>query len=183
MKMFVGLGNPGDSYAKNRHNVGFMVIDSLNAYMEGEHKKVIPLSQRSQIKLLQATVIEYPPHALLAKPLVFMNDSGLAVKRLIGRFKTPLNDLYIIHDDLDIPLGEYKIQKAKGPALHNGLLSVENELGSNDFVRIRVGVDNRDQNLRVPGEVYVLQNFAKDEEEKLGIVISKIVEEITKTWQ
>ncbi len=181
MKMFIGLGNPGDSYTKNRHNVGFMVIDALNAYAEEvKFKKIIPLSQRSQMKLLQANVVEYPPHAILAKPLVFMNDSGIAVKKLVARYKTPMNDLYIIHDDLDIPLGEFKIQKGKGPALHNGILSVEKELGTNEFVRVRVGVDNRDQNLRVPGEIYVLQNFAKDEEEKLGNVIKAIIKELSK---
>jgi len=183
MKLFVGLGNPGDSYSKNRHNVGYMVIDSLDAYMEGSFKKKsTTISHRSQMKILQALITEYPPHAILAKPQVFMNDSGLAVRRLVGRYKVSMDDLYIIHDDLDIALGEYKIQKGKGPRDHNGIASVENELGKDDFWRVRVGIENRDQNLRVPGEVYVLQNFALDEEEKLGNAIREVIEKLTQLW-
>ncbi len=183
MKLFVGLGNPGDSYSKNRHNVGFMVIDALNAYMESNFKSRQTISQRSQMKMLQALVHEYPPHVVLAKPQIFMNDSGIAVKKLVNRYKVKPDDLYLIHDDLDIALGEYKIQKGKGPKDHNGVFSVENSLKTNDFWRIRVGIENREKSSKIPGEVYVLQNFALDEEEKIGETIRKVIEDLAKRWQ
>lgn len=183
MKLFVGLGNPGDSYSKNRHNVGFMVIDALNAYMESNFKSRQTISQRSQMKILQALVHDYLPHAVLAKPQIFMNDSGIAVKKLVDRYKVKMDDLYLIHDDLDIPLGEYKIQKGKGPKVHNGVISVEHSLGTNEFWRIRVGIENREKGSKIPGDVYVLQNFALDEEEKIGQAIRKVIEDLAKRWQ
>lgn len=184
MKLFIGLGNPGESYSQNRHNVGYMVIDALNSYMESTFRKSAnTISPRSQMKMLQASVMEYPNHVILTKPLVFMNDSGLAVKKLVERYKIKLDDLYIIHDDLDIPLGEYKIQKGKGPALHKGLASVEERLKRNDFWRIRVGIENRNNDSKIPGDIYVLQNFARDEEEKIGNAIREIVKEIAKVWE
>src|SRR5438105_10350247 len=115
MKIVVGLGNPKEEYASTRHNVGFMLVNKL-----------------TNLNL---------PNTKLFKSSVFMNDSGKFVKKI---FKSKnLDDLVIIHDDLDIPLGSYKIQKGKGPKLHNGLLSIEKELGKDDFWRIRIGVDNR----------------------------------------
>lgn len=183
MKLFVGLGNPGSSHSKNRHNVGFMVIDALEAYMESNFKSKPTISQRSQTKLLQALIQDYSPHVVIAKPQVFMNDSGLAVKKLVDRYKVKMDDLYIIHDDLDIPLGEYKIQKEKGPKDHNGIISVENSLNTGSFWRVRVGIENRNKALKMPGETYVLQNFVLDEEEKIGQVIRKIIEELVKKWQ
>lgn len=183
MKLFVGLGNPGNTYSKNRHNVGFMVIDALNAYMESNFKSRQTISQRSQMKMLQALVREYLPRVVLAKPQIFMNDSGIAVKKLINHYKVKMDDLYLIHDDLDIPLGEYKIQKGKGPALHNGVISVEHNLGTPDFWRIRIGIENRNKVSKIPGDIYVLQNFALDEEQKVGEAIRKIIEELAKQWE
>src|SRR3972149_1266470 len=107
MKLIVGLGNPGEGYNNNRHNVGHMVVESL---------------KRSQ---------------------GFMNDSGVFVNKLVEQNMVKTSDLWVIHDDLDIPLGSYKIQKGKGPKLHNGINSIEKELASEDFWRVRVGVENR----------------------------------------
>jgi len=135
MKLVVGLGNPGVKYALTRHNVGFLFID----YLVENH-----LIDK-QIKTL--------------KPDTFMNRSGLAVVKELQFYKLKPADLIVIHDDLDLRLGEYKIQLGKGPKLHNGVESVEQSLGSKEFWRIRIGVDNRDPEKRVSGEHYVLQPF------------------------
>jgi PTH1 family peptidyl-tRNA hydrolase len=150
MKLIVGLGNPGEKYRNNRHNIGQMAADAL-------------LSRN------------LPRNISVKKTNVFMNESGSEVKKLLGGLDS--NNLYIIHDDLDIPLGAYKIQKGKGPKLHNGILSIENELGTPDFWRVRIGVDNRKGD-STPGEEYVLQDFTEEEKEELKEVINKVAQEI-----
>src|SRR3989344_3218324 len=82
--------------------------------------------------------------ALLVKPQTFMNNSGEAVQKIINFYKIDLQDLYVVHDDLDIRLGEYKIQFGKGPKVHNGVSSIEQALGTKDFWRVRIGIDNKD---------------------------------------
>ena len=105
-----------------------------------------------------------------------MNDSGLFVKGLVEQYHTNTSDLWVIHDDLDIPLGSFKIQKGKGPKLHNGVNSIERELGSDEFWRVRVGVDNRNPNDRTTGEEYVLQDFSQEEKN----ILDKVSQEICK---
>ena len=117
---------------------------------------------------------------ILAKPMTFMNDSGLAVQKLAAFYKLPATDIYVIHDDLDIGLGAYKIQKGIGPKVHNGVNSIEEKLGTKEFYRVRVGVDNREGENRIPGEDYVLQNFRKEEKKVLKEKIDIIVEELLK---
>lgn len=148
--MIVGLGNPGKEYVNNRHNIGHMVADAI----------------------LKRNL---PKNLVVKKTSVFMNESGQEVKKLLGSLD--LDNLYIIHDDLDIALGGYKIQKGKGPKLHNGILSVERKLGTPDFWRVRVGVDNRIGD-KTPGEEYVLRDFTEEEKEVLKKVIDKVAREI-----
>ncbi|KKU03663.1 MAG: Peptidyl-tRNA hydrolase [Candidatus Woesebacteria bacterium GW2011_GWC2_47_16] len=150
MKLIIGLGNPGEKYKNNRHNIGHVVADAL----------------------LKRNL---PKNISVKRTSVFMNESGTEVKRLLGNLD-PAN-LYVIHDDLDIALGGYKIQKGKGPKLHNGILSIERELGSDDFWRVRVGVDNR-MGDKTPGEEYVLQDFTEEEKEVLRKVIDKVAQDI-----
>ncbi len=153
MKLVVGLGNPGVGYAKTRHNAGFLVAE----------------------KLLEAKL---PKSAVVKKSSVFMNDSGSFVEKLVNQYKLASTDLYIIHDDLDIPLGLYKIQFGVGPKVHNGITSVEENLRTKDFWRVRVGVDNRNPDNREVGEEYVLEDFKEEERKVLGGVIEKICKEI-----
>ena len=104
-----------------------------------------------------------------------MNKSGDAAGYVKKKHpKLNMNDLFIIHDDLDIKLGEYKIQKGKGPKEHKGLNSVYEKLGSKDFWHVRVGVENRDKENRIPGEKYVLQNFEKAEMDIIKKTIQKV---------
>lgn len=148
MKLIVGLGNPGDKYTNTRHNVGYVFIDLLS-------DKALP-------------------QGIVAKKTgVFMNDSGSAVRSLMDKYKVEATNLYVVHDDLDLKLGEYKIQEAKGPRLHKGLLSIEDVLGTEDFWRVRIGVDSRSVNNQVPGEEYVLEEFSDDEEKVLHETLIK----------
>jgi len=154
MKLIIGLGNPGEKYKNNRHNVGYIVIDKLSRMVNGQR--------------------------LMAKKTnSFMNNSGEAVKKMINHYSLNIDHLYIVHDDLDIPLGSYKIQFGVGPKVHNGVASVEKELGTKDFWRVRVGVDNRDPENRVDGYDYVLQDFTQEERKILDGIIGKVCKEIS----
>lgn len=176
MKLIVGLGNPGEKYKNNRHNVGFMVADRLQTtvyrnYEWGENSKFKAVVCRPKAV-----------DVLLAKPTSFMNSSGFVVKKLVDFYKVKPDNLFVIHDDLDIKLGEYKIQK-RGPKLHNGILSIENALGTKDFWRVRVGIENRVsgyQDVRISGEEYVLNDFTQKELSTLNLVTDKIIQDLTK---
>ena len=117
---------------------------------------------------------------LLVKPQTFMNRSGEVVAKIANFYKVTIDDLVVIHDDLDIRLGEYKIQKGVGPKVHNGLISVEEQLGTANFWRVRIGVDNRIQNseFRIQGEDYVLADFLPEEKTIIDGVIEKAVKEL-----
>jgi len=155
MKLIVGLGNPGDKYKNNRHNAGYMFTDYiakwLNCYIVKKTKSYLTMQPFNHTTIL------------LAKPLTFMNLSGKAVKKLVTKYKVLKNDLLVVHDDLDIPLGKFKIQKGIGPKLHNGIESIENNLGFKDFWRIRIGIDNRTNTGWIDGETYTLQDFNTEE--------------------
>ena len=173
MKLIVGLGNPGEKYTKNRHNVGFMVVETLSTKYKVEGIKW-EMSKKFNAEIVQTK--EY----ILAKPQTFMNESGVAVAALANFYKIKPVDIYVIHDDLDIKLGNYKIQLGKGPKVHNGLRSIEEKLGSDQFVNVRVGVENREVrgNKGVPGVVYSLQDFRGDEKEIINKVIAAVSMEL-----
>lgn len=173
MKLIVGLGNPGEKYKNNRHNVGFMVVDKVVGNRSWEKSKGGNLyyfwlkNKQGKIELI--------------KPLSYMNNSGQSVDYAYEKHsELRLEDLYVIHDDLDIRLGEYKIQRGKGPKLHYGISSIEDELRETGFWRVRIGVDNREPGPHFAkasrGEDYVLQDFT-DEEKK---VLDKVIFEICK---
>lgn len=179
MKLLIGLGNPGEGYKKNRHNVGHMVIDYIDQYQKAKSKKQ---KYNSKIK-----------NILTKKTEVFMNDSGEFVKKLVDQYKIKVTDLWVIHDDLDIRLGDYKIQFGKGPKDHGGINDIEEKLGTKDFWRARIGVDNRPSEILtdltgphemlpksylIGGEQYVLQNFNNEEIERIDQVIRKVVNDL-----
>lgn len=173
MKLVVGLGNPGSKYEDTRHNVGFKVVDSLWHLIAG--KEDWKESRKFKALIFGPTA----SGTLLAKPQTFMNDSGVAVARLSAFYKILPDDIYVIHDDLDIRLGEYKIQLGIGPKVHNGVNSIEEKLGTHDFWRVRVGVDKRRPENRIPGEDYVLQKFEKEERTQLEQAVNQINSYIT----
>jgi len=164
MKLIVGLGNPGEKYKNNRHNVGYVVVDALASKIPNSKSQV---PNKSQIKIF--------------KSREFMNESGRFVKSLYIRHRIQNINLYIIHDDLDIKLGEYKIQKGRGPKDHKGLLSVYEALETKDFWHVRVGVENRPDR-KMAGEDYVLQDFTAEEKLILNKVINEICKKLTTSW-
>ncbi len=171
MKLIVGLGNPGKKYEKTRHNVGFIVLDALagNAHW-GKSKNL----KAEYIK----TSIENQNVQLL-KPQTFMNESGSAVAAAANKNGTEPDDILVIHDDIDIPLGEIKVQSDKSAAGHNGIKSIIQHLGTQEFTRIRVGVKPS----RQIGDAskFVLGRFGIFEKRKLSSSIRAAIE-ATENW-
>jgi len=164
MKLIVGLGNPGEEYINTRHNVGFMVVDRLakSSWKRSKSGLLIYSWLGSEVELI--------------KPQTFMNKSGEAVGLVVKKHNLIPDDIIVIHDDLDIQFGKYKIQKGKGPKVHKGVLSVERVLGGEDFWRVRVGTDNRQGDMKqILGEKYVLSKFSNEEVEELENVFDSIV--------
>ncbi len=146
MMVVVGLGNPGKKYKKTRHNAGSMAID-----------KLVPLNLEGVI---------------LAKPDTFMNESGKAIKSILKNHKLKIEDLIVIHDDIDLPLGKIRIVKNRGAGGHKGVGSIIKELGTENFTRIRIGICPP-KKPRNP-EKFVLKKFKKKEEEVISQAINKI---------
>lgn len=169
MKLIVGLGNPGKEYEGTRHNAGFLMVEK----MAGGEKFRLDKKMEAEIAKKGDT--------LLVKPQTYMNDSGRAVRKIIDFYKINLSDLIVIHDDLDIDLGLWKIQKGIGPKIHNGVNSVEECVGDKDFWRLRIGIDNRKKELtRLSGADYVLARFSNEEEAELKMIFDKLQDELTK---
>ena|SRR6185436_10327083 len=157
MMLIIGLGNPGTKYENTRHNFGFQVLDLLDGGQKWENK------YDSQFLKLDDVI--------LAKPQTFMNKSGGAVKEILKFY--PDAQVVVIHDELDLPLGSIKIQKNVSGAGHNGVGSIIDELGTQDFIRIRLGIDNPQIRDQIPGDEFVLQKFTKDEEPLVQEILEK----------
>ncbi len=171
--LIIGLGNPGRRYKKTRHNVGFRVIDELVKNYESRI--------RNHEEKFNASVWEMKINnqkIILAKPLTFMNESGRAVKTIIHNSKFMIQDLIVIHDDIDLPLGTIRISQDANSAGHKGIQSIIDELRTKDFTRIRIGIRPK---FVVDTETFVLKNFTKEEEKIIKQVIKKAMEIIKKS--
>ena len=183
MKLIIGIGNPGEKYKGNRHNVGWLVLDELKQEISKSEFLISnqTLNPNFQFqKKFQSEIVKLG-NLILAKPQTMMNSSGKAVRKLVDHYKIKMPNLWVIHDDLDLRLGNYKIQKGKGPREHKGLLSIYEALRTKDFWHVRVGVDNRDKDSRTAGEAYVLQDFLPEEQKIVNEVIKKIVDGLIST--
>ena len=154
MLLFVGLGNPGEKYARNRHNVGFMAVDAI-ARAHG----AAPWRQRFQGSTAEAVL--GGERVLLLKPGTYMNESGRAVAEAQRFFKIALGDVVVFHDELDLPSGKLRVKVGGGNAGHNGLRSITAQCG-NDYRRVRLGIGHPGHKDLV--HPYVLSDFAKAEE-------------------
>jgi PTH1 family peptidyl-tRNA hydrolase len=181
MKLITGLGNPGEKYLNTKHNVGFLFLDALRekflyqkdiSTTEWEEEKIFS-SQLAFLKEGNRVI------GIMQKPLTYMNRSGEAVAKLVKKYEiADLADNFIlVHDDLDIPLGKFKIQRGKSPLGHNGVKSVEDEIGIVDFKRVRIGIEAR-ENKNIPGEDYVLTKFTKEQQEIIDEVIQEAIKGI-----
>ena len=160
MKVVVGLGNPGGQYATTRHNIGWMVLDRLaeRAGWSGGRERDASRIVWGRFRGLDLT---------LAKPLTFMNDSGLAVRKLLARERAPLGDLLVVYDDFALPFGKLRFRENGGPGGHNGMRSIVGELGTETFSRLRVGIGAPER-----GFVdHVLAPFQPDEKERLDSLL------------
>lgn len=160
MVIIIGLGNPGEKYKNTPHNIGFEAIDDF------AEKNTFPDFKLS--KKFKALISE-KNNILLAKPQTFMNDSGKSVKKII---KNRATNLIIIHDDIDLPLGEIKISKDRGSAGHKGIESIIKELGTKDFTRIRIGVARE----KKPD---VLKKFDKESKKIIKESINQTINELS----
>ncbi|MFH1938191.1 MAG: aminoacyl-tRNA hydrolase [Patescibacteria group bacterium] len=166
MKLIIGLGNPGIKYEKTRHNLGWLVIDQLA-------QKIGINNWKNEVKFnsLLAQGNFNDQKIILAKPETFMNDSGSAVQAIANYYKIPSKEIIIIHDEIDLPLGEIKVQESRGAAGHKGVQSIINHLGINDFNRIRIGIKPEKNNIET--EKFVMQKFTNEEEEVLKEIIER----------
>ncbi len=153
MKLIVGLGNIGKEYINTRHNVGFMVVDN---YVKEE-------TWKEQFNGLITTLTINEEKVLFLKPTTFMNASGIAVQKVVDYYDIALEDILIIHDDLDIPLGKYKLKTNSSSGGHNGIKSIISALNSENFSRLKVGISKSDEEVID----YVLGKFSKEEKKKL----------------
>ena len=176
MKIIVGLGNPGKQYEHTRHNVGFLILDKLISKFGfkktdwKESKKTQALFVKTEIN---GTDVE------LIKPQTFMNNSGVAVAYAVKNHNLSPTDIIVIHDDKDIPLGEYKIQTDRSSAGHNGVKSIIEHLGTQNFMRVRVGVAPKNSKQIDDTAKFVLNKFGYLEKTKINQVITTVAEEIT----
>lgn len=163
--IIVGLGNPGSKYLHHRHTVGHMFVDWI-----AKQQSYSSWHSDSQ-KLFDYQKISgnNTKEIIIAKTRTYMNESGTSVLALLRYFDVKdTSELVIVHDDLDLLVGIWKLDFAKGPKLHNGINSVESSNRANAFWRLRIGVDNRSPENRIAGDVYVLQDFTNEELEKVS---------------
>ncbi len=172
MRLIVGLGNPETEYQTTRHNTGFLVIDKLLTDCGAETK----FDKKTNAEVAKTTLNK--KRVLLAKPQTFMNNSGIAVRALLDFYKLGSENLIVIHDDKDISLGETRIQTNRGPAGHNGVKSIIEHLGTQNFTRIRVGVAPGNQDKIKDTGNFVLGKFTAAEIKILKKVIENVVKEI-----
>ena len=177
MKLIVGLGNPGRGYAHNRHNVGFMC---LNYFAKTQGIRFDKKQCKARIGIGEVAESK----VIVARPQTCMNLSGQSVSLLVKKFDINLDDLLVIHDDLDLPMGKIRIRLGGGSAGHKGINSIITELGSQDFIRIRVGI-GRPNIIGDSVEInetdiiaYVLSDFAPEEKQPITQVIPRVSEAI-----
>ncbi len=170
MKLIVGLGNPGKEYSTNRHNIGFLC---LNHIARKQHISLDRKQGKARIGLGAIAGQE----VVLAKPQTYMNLSGQSVSSLMQKYHVTLEDVIVIHDDLDLPLGKIRIRKDSSAGGHNGIKSIIACLGTQDFIRLRVGIsrppregEEREQTI----VEYVLGDFSREDQPVIDDVISRV---------
>jgi len=177
VKLIVGLGNPGPEYEKNRHNIGFICLNHFArtqgiGFDKKQGKARIGTGEVAGVKVV------------LARPQTYMNRSGESVSRLIKRFDINLDDLLVIHDDLDLPLGKTRLRQGGGSGGHKGIESIISCLGSQDFIRLRVGTgrptvtDGSSEISDADIIAYVLSDFTSDQKQIITTVIPRVNEAI-----
>jgi len=169
MLLLVGLGNPNPNNSDNRHNVGFLVIDAINAKFKLSKQK-----PKFKGLLTMGRIDEEKIFAI--KPLTFMNSSGICIKEIIEYFKINAKDVFVFHDDMDIDIGKVKVKFGGSNAGHNGIESIDKNIGKN-YSRIRIGIGRPKNNST--GVEHVLNNFSSDEKQSIEEVAKNIIESLS----
>ena len=169
MLLLVGLGNPGSNYTNTRHNIGFKIIDAINAHFKLS-------KQKPKFKGLLTTGNIGNEKVYAIKPLTFMNNSGICIRELIEYFKIDAEDVIVFHDDLDIEFGKIKAKFGGSSAGHNGISSIDKFIGK-DYSRVRIGIGKPQENIEVAD--YVLQNFNEDETLGIEKISTNIIDSIS----
>lgn len=174
--LVVGLGNPGPKYAGNRHNIGAMVIADLAERAGARATQHKTRAWVSEIRLGTGPGGLPGPRAVLAQPMTYMNVSGGPVAALVRFYKVPLEQVIVVHDELDIDFGTIKLKRGGGEGGHNGLRSISQSLGTRDYLRVRLGIG------RPPGRqdpaAYVLSDFPARDRTEVELLIGDGVEAV-----
>jgi peptidyl-tRNA hydrolase, PTH1 family len=170
--LVVGLGNPGPAYRGNRHNVGFLVADVLAGRIGGRFSK-----HKARADVVEGRLGPPPaPRVVLAEPRTYMNESGGPVAGLCGFYKIPVQQLVVVHDELDLPYGALRLKRGGGDNGHNGLRSITRSLGNRDYLRVRFGIG------RPPGRMdpadYVLRDFTAAERKDLDFHVDRAADAV-----
>lgn len=160
--LIVGLGNPGRQYENTRHNLGFRVLDLLAGGANWENKYDSLLLKTDEV--------------ILAKPQLFMNLSGKAVAQILKYY--PASQLVVVHDELDLALGAIKVQRNISAAGHNGVQSIIDELGTKDFIRVRLGIDDPEARGQMSGDDFVLQKFTEKEQALINEILELAIKAV-----
>ena len=163
IRMIAGLGNPGEEYAQTRHNAGFKAIDELARQANVTYWKNQAGAEVASIKVNDAEAEGGKREVILVKPQSYMNTSGGPISKLCAQYKVNVEELLVIHDELDIPAGDVRIKVGGGHAGHNGLRSIIDKMGSRDFSRVRVGIGNPPGRMQVAD--FVLKQLRSREAE------------------
>lgn len=174
----MGLGNPGKEYEQTRHNAGFTMVD----YLAKKFSLTLKFDKKFQAEYVKAEIIKngVAEDICLIKSMGFMNNSGITLRAFLDYFFDEIvtqdegNHLIVAHDDLDLELGQFKLQKGKGPKVHNGLDSIYKHLGHKDFWHLRLGVDSRKGNRNISPSNYVLMKMNQEEKDALEQVIIEV---------
>lgn len=175
MKLIIGLGNPGEQYNGTRHNLGFEALDEYA-------KKHLPVGfEWENDKKFKAEILKMSQGLWLIKPQTYMNNSGLSVRQLADYFKVSLEDVIVVHDELDLPLGKIKVRVGGSAAGHHGVESIISLLGDEKFIRVRLGIGNTKTQISerkgasVDTNKYVLESFKSDEKPKIKHILKQAV--------
>jgi PTH1 family peptidyl-tRNA hydrolase len=163
--LIVGLGNPGPRYATTRHNAGALALDVLADRLR--ERWSLPKGRRAEV--VESRLVG--ERVVLAKPTSYMNESGGPVSGLMTYYKASVERLIVVHDELDIDFGKLRLKRGGGAGGHNGLRSLDQSLGSKDYLRVRIGV-GRPPGRQDPAD-YVLEPFGKSERDELGVVLEE----------
>lgn len=169
IKLIVGLGNVGEKYNKTRHNVGFLFVDYLLHIFLKKQDFEMEIEDRDMYKLYNFKFLNLK----IVKPQLMMNRSGSSLHQYLKYQNYSLDEVLVVHDDLDINFGKYKLQYKKSPTQHNGVVSIENHLADNNFYRLRIGIENRSDRV-IRGVDYVLMRFLEAEESQLETIFEEI---------